>query len=257
MMKGIVVLVFALVVVSCTPQRPYGEPVVEPSLAVQDMDSFLRYRQKHVKLYEDFEALDTASNAISKERFLQQISTGQYFPVRLRSTDSSVYYRLYSLGKSVHDDIKTVSKYWGLEQYEHFQQEGQSLPKYDLIDLDGNRYSNESTRGKVLVIKCWFINCLPCVQEMPALNAIKQQYQGRKDVLFVSVCLDSRDKVEAFLTKKKFDYAVVPDQAKFLTDQLQINSYPTHFVINKQGLIAKKVGDYHGMVYALEKELRQ
>lgn len=254
-MKSILGLFFALTFLACSQQKPYGDPVVHPAAAVRDMDSFLRYRQKHVHLYEDFNALDAASTAISKEDFLRQISTGNYFPVRLQSTDSSAYYRLATLGKSVNQDIKIVSKYWGLEEYEHFRLEGKPLPAYDLVDLDGKRYTNESTKGKIMVIKCWFINCLPCIQEMPALNEIKRKYEGQNDVLFVSLCLDSRDNVKAFLAKKKFDYPVVPDQNNFLTDTLQINSYPTHFVIGKDGLIAKKVGDYHGMVYALEKEL--
>ncbi|WP_460675303.1 TlpA family protein disulfide reductase [Larkinella ripae] len=254
-MKEIRSLIFALIALSCSQQKPYGDPVTDPAAAVRDMDSFLRYRQKHVKLYEDFNALDATSRVIPKDRFLRQISSGKFFPVRLQSTDSSVYYRLYALGESVNQDIKTVSKYWGLEEYEHFQWEGKPLPAYEWVDQNGKRYTNESTKGKILVLKCWFINCLPCVQEMPALNEIKQKYEGRNDVLFVSLCLDARDKIDAFLTKKKFDYAVVSDQNTFLTDQLQINSYPTHFVVGKNGAVVKKVGHYQGMVYALEKEL--
>lgn len=252
------ILLFGLILFSinsCTKKTPYGEPVADLAGVVQDMDRFLAYRQKHVKLYEDFQALDAESKPTTKENFLRQLSTGDYFPMRLQSIDSSAYYRLYAFGKSVNQDIKTVVKYWGLEEFGNYQQEGKSLPDYTFSDLEGRMYTKETTQGKILVLKCWFINCAPCVQEMPALNEIKKHYNGRNDILFVSLCLDSKEKVEAFLTKKQFDYAVVPDQDKFLTDHLQINSYPTHFVINKQGLIAKKVGDFHGMVYALEKEL--
>jgi thiol-disulfide isomerase/thioredoxin len=120
--------------------------------------------------------------------------------------------------------------------------------------MEGKTYNKQTTKGKILVLKCWFIDCRPCIAEMPALNELKQQYKNRNDILFVSICWDSKKDVEAFLKKPTFNYAVVPDQYKFLTEGLQLNGYPTHFVINKQGFITKKVNDYRGMAYALKKE---
>jgi hypothetical protein len=60
--------------------------------------------------------------------------------------------------------------------------------------------------------------------------------------------------VKDFLTTTPFTYATVPDQEQFLTEELQLNAYPTHFVINKQGAIVKKVTDYKAMAYVLQKE---
>lgn len=92
---------------------------------------------------------------------------------------------------------------------------------------------------------------------MPALNELKKMYENRKDILFVSPCWESRSKVEAFLKKTKFDYAVAPDQYNYLTDQLHLSGYPTHFVINKQGLISLRSNDYLAMAYVLNREAKQ
>jgi peroxiredoxin len=243
-----------LFTISCDPKEKYGDPVTAPDSLLKDITSFLAYREKNVKLSEDYQAMDTVSNPMTQESFLKTVATGRYFPLRLKTEDSTAVYQLARLEDAVSQDIKTTVKYWGLEELEHFQKEGTALPAYQFTDLEGNIYTNQSTKGKIVVLKCWFIACLPCIQEMPALNELKSQYKNRPDVLFLSLCLDSRQKVAAFLKKRQFDYAVIPDQEHYLTDQLQINAYPTHLVINKQGLITKKVTDYHAMAYALKKE---
>lgn len=247
-------LVLGLVFNSCKQKRSFGNPVQAPALILKDMESFWNYKARNVKLYEEYTALDPESNVIPKADFLKKMTTGDYFPLRLTSTDSSTYYRLQPIKKTTNQDIRTTVKYWGLEELEHYQKEGTALPDYQFVDLEGNVYTKENTKGKILVVKCWFLACLPCIQEMPALNELKRQYESRNDILFVSLCMDPKDKVAAFLKKKKFDYATVPDQEKFMTDELQLNAYPTHFVINKQGLITKKVNDYHALAYALKKE---
>ncbi|RCR70639.1 TlpA family protein disulfide reductase [Larkinella punicea] len=251
------IVLVSLLTISCSQNKRYGNPVAEPAILLKDITSFLAYREKNVKLSDDYQALDTLANPMTQESFLKSISTGRYFPLRLKSDDSTAVYQLSKLEDAVSQDIKTTVKYWGLEELEHFQKEGTALPAYQFTDLEGNVYTNQSTKGKIVVLKCWFIACLPCVQEMPALNELKSHYKNRPDVLFLSLCLDPRQKVAAFLKKKQFDYAVIPDQESYLTDQLQINAYPTHFVINKQGLITKKVTDYHALVYALKKETAQ
>ncbi len=169
---------------------------------LKDITSFLAYREKNVKLSDDYQALDTLSNPMTQGSFLKSISTGRYFPLRLKSDDSTAVYQLSKLEGAVSQDIKTTVKYWGLEELEHFQKEGTALPAYQFTDMDGNVYINQSTKGKIMVLKCWFIACLPCVQEMPALNELKSHYKNRPDVLFLSLCLDSRQKVAAFFKEK-------------------------------------------------------
>lgn len=238
---------------SCEQKNKYGNPVAEPSAIVKNIMSFLEYRDKNIKPYEEFIGLDTASNVISKEIFLKLLSTGRYLPLKSIANDSKVYYQLYKLDDSVDNDIKTAIKYWGLQEYDYYKLEGTEFPDFKFVDMDGNIYDKESTKGKIVVLKCWFIACLPCVKEMPALNELRQKYITQKDVLFISLCWDPKNKVESFLKKNTFIYSTVPDQYKFLTENLALNGYPTHFVINKDGKIIKKTQDYREMVYVLKK----
>ncbi|PQA59561.1 TlpA family protein disulfide reductase [Siphonobacter curvatus] len=241
---------------SCQDQPVHRKPVEKPAVILKDLMSFLKYRQQHVKLYETFNAVDSAQQTISRVQFLKQLATGRYLPLRLQSQDQP-YYQLYPVEAKVEKDIKNTLKFWGEMEQADAQAEGKSLPDFTFVDMQGNRYTNQNTKGKIVVVKCWFLGCLPCIQEMPALNELKKMYENRKDILFVSPCWESRSKVEAFLKKTKFDYAVAPDQYNYLTDQLHLSGYPTHFVINKQGLISLRSNDYLAMAYVLNREAKQ
>ena len=128
------------------------------------------------------------------------------------------------------------------------------LPNYNFVDLDGQTYTKENTKGKIVVLKCWYINCAPCVAEIPTLNRIKGEYEGRNDILFLSLCLDTPNDLKSFLKDNVFDYKHIASQKKYLTNQLKIDRYPTHFVINKQGFILIKTNEYSEMTDILKKE---
>ena len=91
---------------SCTPKHKYGNPVVSPDTILKNMMAFLNYRERNVMLSEDFAALNTASKIISKETFLQLLSSGEYLPLRLESKDSSICYQLYKLSTSDNAGIR-------------------------------------------------------------------------------------------------------------------------------------------------------
>ena len=109
--------------------------------------------------------------------------------------------------------------------------------------------------GKVVVLKCWFIHCLSCVQEMPELNEFVEKYKSKNDILFISLAFDSKEKLDSFLLTDKFSYAVLPVPQSFMEDSLKVSGYPTHFIIDKIGIIRKVVTDYHEMIPTLNNEL--
>jgi thiol-disulfide isomerase/thioredoxin len=216
------------------------------------------HRQQYLKLSEDFTAIDEKSGeSISKPAFFQQLSTGNFLPLRLSSADSGAYYRLHSLKQVQDEDLRDVIKDWGRHLYALYQMEGKELPDYSFTDLAGNTYSKKNTRGKTLAVKCWFIGCVPCVKEMPALNKLVQQYTNRKDVLFVSLAFDSSTALKSFLKSFPFSYAVVPEQEPFIMEKMGINQFPTHLLINKEGRIVKVVNEYEAFAAALSKETHQ
>jgi len=73
---------------------------------------------------------------------------------------------------------------------------------------DGKPANSENWRGKVLVLNFWASWCPPCVEEMPALDRIAQEYAS-KNVLIVGIGIDSPSNIREFLQKTPVSYPIV------------------------------------------------
>jgi thiol-disulfide isomerase/thioredoxin len=73
---------------------------------------------------------------------------------------------------------------------------------------DGKSANSENWRGKVLVVNFWASWCPPCVEEMPALDKIAQEY-ATKNVLIVGIGIDSPSNIREFLEKTPVSYPIV------------------------------------------------
>jgi len=246
-------LVLASIASYCQ-SKTYGDAVENASVILSNIDSFYVYIERNVNLSHDFTGLDLAENVVSKETFLKLLSSGDYLPLRLISKDSSNYYRLYKLKSSENPIIKLSIKGLAEQQYVYTKMIGSQFPDFNFTDLNGNNYNNKNTKEKIIVLKCWFIQCPPCIDEMPALNELIKQYENRKDIIFLSVSLDSKNQLKTFLKKTTFNYAVVADQQNYLEQVLKIHVYPTHIIINKQGVIVNVTNIYEEMALALSGE---
>lgn len=112
----------------------------------------------------------------------------------------------------------------------------QIAPQVKLTALDGRRYDLNALTGKVVVINLWFIGCSPCRKEIPRLNELVREFSGQP-VVFLAPSFDSADMLREFLKKTPFDYEVVPNAEQMINTQFNASAFPTHIVIDRNGLI--------------------
>jgi len=182
---------------------------------------------------------------------------GNTIPLRLKTADTIFQYKLFQLLPSSDSNIKATIAQVSFDENDNFNQEGKPFPKFTFTDLEGNTITNETMKGKIMVVKCWFIHCAVCVKEIPSLNEMVNQYKDRKDIVFVSLAEDTPEQLKVFLAKKPLSYAVVPNMKKYMNEVLQLNAFPTHFIVNKDGNIVKVLANDHSLKVALEKESRK
>jgi thiol-disulfide isomerase/thioredoxin len=112
---------------------------------------------------------------------------------------------------------------------------------FTIKDLKGNVVHVEELKGKVIFLNLWATWCGPCRVEMPSIEALYNSVDKDK-VVFLMLSLDTPqnfNKVEKYVDDKGFSFPVyVVD--KGLTEQLQVPSIPTTFVIGKDGKIKRK-----------------
>lgn len=260
-MKHLKKIIFCLLLTFCffactneTKDKVANKP---PEKVLNRFESWWEYHNQNIHFSENYTPLDSNAKEITKDAFFLEMIHGNFVPIRVLRMDSVQQYQLYPLSDSADNDLKIYAKQIAEDAYHKYKLEGMKIPDFNFTDLNGNKYDSTNTKGKVIVLKCWFIHCQSCVQEMPALNELVKYYQNRKDVLFISMAYDSTEKLKKFLSNTKFDYAVIPTTASYMEDKLKVTGYPTQFVINREGKISKVMNDYKEMIAALKIELNK
>lgn len=253
MKKLISFIVLSLIVSSCTGQTKFGNPEVDPIQIQNKFIDWWTYQSKNIMLSRDFTALDLLSKEISKESFLDQLVNGNFIPIRLKSADSIYCYKLFKIQPKSDTSIKATINQIAFDAFKNYKMEGTAFPKFSFKDLDGNVVSNETMKGKIIVIKCWYIHCIACIKEFPQVNQLVEKYKDRKDILFISLAEDTPEQLKVFLARKPLSYSVIPNMKMYMNETLDLNAFPTHFVLNKEGIITKVVNDYESLEVTLEK----
>jgi thiol-disulfide isomerase/thioredoxin len=116
--------------------------------------------------------------------------------------------------------------------------------RFQIKDLQGNKFQFEQFKGKVIFLNLWATWCGPCKAEMPTIQSLYSSIP-KDSVIFVMLSLDKdlqQPKVVKYITDKHYTFPVYMPSG-YLTEQLNVPSIPTTFVINKQGkVVAKEVG---------------
>lgn len=228
-----------------------AHPKIVVSEILKDFNSFWKYYNSHIELYKDFTGVNSKSEVITKKQFLEQMSSGLYFPLVISSKDTAIKYKLQKIPHQADKYISIYMKEFSINELVSYNMERKKFPKFSFVDLNGNKYTSENTMGKIIVLKCWFLACPPCVAEIPYLNQLVDQYKNRHDILFISLLLDQSKEMKQFFSKTRFDYVNIPDQRAYIKQKLHVKSYPTHFIINKQGILVRVLPNHIRIAEAL------
>lgn len=219
----------------------------------KDFMTWYNYTYYNVRLSQEFIGLDIDSVKIGKTTFLNKLMTGNVVAFKIKILQGEPVYKLFKLNSN-DESIKATVKQMAVTEMEHFKMEGIKIPKFNFTDLNGKTYDNSSTKGKIVVLKCWFIHCVACVKEFPELNTLVEDNSNRNDILFISLAIDSKQDLIKFLKTKQFNYAVIPEMKSYMVDKLDITAYPTHLLIDKGGKIVKIVNRIDDLIPFLKRE---
>ena len=121
------------------------------------------------------------------------------------------------------------------------QADGQA-PPFDLPTLDGGRLRLSDLRGRVTLLVFWATWCPPCLEEIPALEALNRQLSGRP-VELVTVSQDEGwEPVRALFGARSPGLRVALDPGGSLANGYGTEKLPEAYVIGRRGrLLARFV----------------
>ena len=127
-------------------------------------------------------------------------------------------------------------------------------PNVQLVDLSAKPVSLAALSGQPLLVNVWGVWCKPCLEEIPELKAIQNQFRAQGLVVIGINFLDSRERLNTYLKDNPLNYAVWlegqgTDRVRPLLASWQCYSdgavsVPYSFAINRAGKITGVVSGY-------------
>ncbi len=106
---------------------------------------------------------------------------------------------------------------------------------WQLVDINGNAYNFRQAENKIVLISFWATWCPPCIAEMPSMQKLHDDYEGKIEFVFISN--EKPEVITSFLQKNNYTFngyspLEVPTNTLF-----KVNSIPRTFLIDQKGSI--------------------
>jgi peroxiredoxin len=134
---------------------------------------------------------------------------------------------------------------------------GDAAPPLDLagwLNVEaGKEPKLEALKGSVVMLEFWGTWCGPCVRAMPEVQKLHDRYRDR-GLVVLAISYETAEKMQPFLKENSYTMPVGSDPEKKVVQAYAIKSWPTTYVIGKDGKIAR-IGSPYDAESAVEKAL--
>lgn len=120
------------------------------------------------------------------------------------------------------------------------------MPSFSLPDVvTGGNVDSKHFDGKILLVTFFATWCPPCMQEIPTLIKLQDEYEGKGfSVLGLSVDQGGADIVKKLVEKRSINYPVLLADGSTAQNFGGVVGIPTSFLVNSKGNVVKKYPGY-------------
>jgi thiol-disulfide isomerase/thioredoxin len=112
------------------------------------------------------------------------------------------------------------------------------LKPFDLQAVDGTRWTLDGLKGKVAFVNVWATWCGPCREELPELQKLHQRLRDRKDVVLLTLNVDTDlGLVAPFLANKKYSFPALLADAYIRDLWKDSVSIPRNWILDRAGVV--------------------
>ncbi len=121
-------------------------------------------------------------------------------------------------------------------------EKGNKIPDFTLINLLGGTEKFYDHKGKLILLNFWATWCPPCRQEMPSMEKLYQNKNGRNfEIIAISLDKKPTKDVEDFIANHNYNFPVYHDTKNELGRKFLIQSIPQTFIVDQDGIIIDKI----------------
>jgi cytochrome c-type biogenesis protein len=126
----------------------------------------------------------------------------------------------------------------------------EAAPDIELKNAEGTPVRLKDLRGRVVFLNFWATWCIPCRTEIPELNVMFHDLEAQGLTVIGASWNDSVSDIQQFQQEIKVDYPILLDAENIGEKFGGIQSFPTTFIIDREGRIRYKVfGQRKGVVF--------
>ena len=124
-----------------------------------------------------------------------------------------------------------------------YSSENRPMPRLTASRLDDGQAVSEATfRGQPLILNVWAPSCAPCRHELPSIDKLAAEYQGKVQFLGL-VSFGTNAEAREILRSGGLSHLPELAGGQDFLDTLEVDSVPTTFFIRADGTIAgRQVG---------------
>jgi len=116
--------------------------------------------------------------------------------------------------------------------------DGEPAPRFRARTLSGESYTNESVKGKVVLLQFWTTWCPYCRREQPLVDDLQKEFSGKGLVVLAIDVGESKKTVKRYLADHPRSCSIVLNEDTNLAAMYAANAYPIYVVIDKDGNIS-------------------
>lgn len=119
---------------------------------------------------------------------------------------------------------------------------GALAPVYSAVTLSGDSIALSAHEGEVVLLNVWATWCLPCREEIPALQRLHERF-GPEGLRIVGVSVDApgeQGNVQEFASSFGVTYDIWLDPAEHVVSAFRVIGVPNTFLIDRAGVIRWK-----------------
>ena len=131
------------------------------------------------------------------------------------------------------------------------------VPNFSLVDIEGNMHTDESTKGKYLVINFWATWCPPCLKEIPAFVEFYEKNSDRVEILGLDYEQADKKTILEFTDTFMVNYPIIlfdDKNGSQFTNFGDVFGMPTTYIYDPEGrLVDFRMGEID--IETLEKSI--
>jgi peroxiredoxin len=116
---------------------------------------------------------------------------------------------------------------------------GRPAPDYSAMNLEGDSVHLAALAGNVVLLNVWATWCLPCREEMPALQELYERHSAEGfDVVGVSVDgRGDRPAIRRFVEDYELTFTIWHDPDDVVMNRFRVIGVPATYLIDRDGVL--------------------